>query len=66
MTRQEIEKAVQAIRDIAGDDEAAHGKEDALYAAFVQHIAETAGRELAECAKLVLTTSEIRFARWCA
>lgn len=66
MTRQEIEKAIEHIREIAADDEMAHSEEDDLYAAFVRHVAETAGGELAECAKMVLTTSEIRFARWCA
>lgn len=66
MNRQEIEKAIAHIREIAGDDEMAHIKEDELYVAFVRRVAQEAGGELAECAKLVLTTSEIDFERWCA
>lgn len=66
MTMEEIEKAVQHIREIAGDDEAAHGREDELHVAFIRHVADTACAELAKKARRVLTTSKIRFSRWCA
>lgn len=66
MTMEEIEKAVQHIREIAGDDEAAHGREDELHVTFIRHVADTACGELAKKARRVLTTSKIRFSRWCA
>ncbi len=66
MTKTDIEKATEHIREIASDAEMAHAKEDALYSNFIKHVADTAGGELAECAKLVLTTEDISFPRWCA
>ena len=65
MTKEEILQAVQKIRDIAGDDERAHSQEDALREGFIEFIVERNG-ELGELARLVLSTNEIDFARWCA
>ena len=46
-------------------DEVAHGAEDQLYADFISYVA-SGGEGLAEKAKLILTTQDIKFARWCA
>ena len=53
------------IKAIKHDDEVAHSKEDDLHREFIQAVAES-DHPLAEVAKVVLTTEEIRFARWCA
>ncbi len=62
-----IEK-VEAIKNIASDDEMAHGNEDDLYYQFICCVA--AGmyekEEAIEIANIIKSTSEIDFARWCA
>ncbi len=64
MTLGEIKDAIDHIKAIAGDDEAAHGEEDQLMCDFISHVASLEIPELSEKAKLVLTTKEIDFARW--
>lgn len=66
MDMKEIERRIEEIRLVAGDDEVAHGKEDDLHEAFIQYVAETAAEPLASMAKRVLSTKDIHFARWCA
>lgn len=66
MTVKYIEKQVQFIASIAGDDEAAHGMEDSLYAEVFQAIAEGRCSAPADCARAVLETKKLDFARWCA
>jgi hypothetical protein len=66
MKIEDVKKCVAAIEAMKDDDESAHDAEAALYASFIQHVAETAGGELAEMAREVLKTSDIEFARWCA
>ena len=60
--RQEVER----IRLMAGDYEAAHGAEDALYCRFVEVIAHDAPYPFNEIAKEIYKTREIDFARHCA
>lgn len=66
MKLEDVKKAVAEIEAMKGDDESAHNAEDALYGAFVQHVADTAGGELAVMAREVLKTADIDFSRWCA
>lgn len=66
MNLNDINKVVGEIDAAKGDDERAHGMEDDLRAAFIRHVAETAGGDLAEMARAVLKTEEINFCRWCA
>lgn len=69
MTTEEIKQRIQHIRDSRWDDESAHSLEDALYGDFIKHIAESGCSNpelISEQAKLILTTSTIRFSRWCA
>jgi len=66
MTRPEIEAALADIHNVAWGDEIAHVREDELHTKFIQHVARTAGGELAECAELVLSTKKIIFSRWYA
>ena len=63
-----VEEAVADIESMAGDDEAAHTKEDQLYYEILKLIAEGAlsGEDAVLCAKEALKTVEIDFARWCA
>lgn len=63
----DIRARLEAIRDVAGDDEVAHGREDSLREEFIEHVRDNpADSKLAEKASLVLSTDEISFARWCA
>lgn len=71
MTLKEIEARIFHIHEIRGDDEMAHSEEDKLRDDFITYIASLSclSDELAylpEKARLVLTTSEIEFSRWCA
>ena len=67
MTIHEIKERIQAIKDCAGDDEAAHSMEDTLREEFIAYVHITSEVEhLSEKAKLILSTSEIEFSRWCA
>jgi hypothetical protein len=66
MTLKEIQDRVASIDERKGDDESAHGAEDALREDFIRYVAETATPSLAEKARLVLSTKDIDFARWCA
>lgn len=66
MTMDEIKTEVQHISDMQDDDESAHSMEDALRDAFIVHVAENAGGELAEMAREVLKTGDIVFCRWYA
>ena len=65
MSIEEIKKALSMIEAANGDDEAQHSLEDELYAGFVEHISQGQS-EYAEMAKLILTTKQMDFARWCA
>lgn len=60
-----VKDEVAAIAAMIGDDEAAHSKEDKLYAEVLRVIAKgtTNGAELAKAA---LKTKKLDFARWCA
>ena len=67
MTTKEIMERIQHIRDRAADPEAAHANEDKLRADFIRYVATLGSLSpLAQKAKLVLTTDDIEFARWCA
>ena len=65
MTPEEARARVEAIREMADDDEDAHRMEDALRSDVLRAIANGSryGRALSEIA---LTTSEIEFCRWYA
>ena len=65
MTFEEIEKRVKEIGDIAWDDEGAHSSEDCLREDFIFYISQM-DNELGRKAKLILTTNDVEFARWCA
>lgn len=64
MTLTEIQEALHDISAYAGDDEIAHIEEDVLMVQFIKYIASNpSDPELAEKAKLVLTSNEIKFNR---
>lgn len=65
MTKEEIEESIALINEIRGDDEMAHGKEDALHLDFIGYVAKRKD-SLGTKARLILTTEDIDFARWCA
>jgi hypothetical protein len=57
---------VNEIRDIAGDGEVAHSKEDDLWRDVLRAIAEGTVVSGSECARVALLTQDIEFERWCA
>ena len=67
MTEKEIKKRIKKIEKISSDcgDEVAHGLEDELREEFIKYIADYGDMHLVEKAKLVLSTNDIEFARWC-
>lgn len=68
MTTKVIQQRINAIREMAGDDESAHAAEDSLYLEFIKYVASLGGvySDLANKAKLLHQTQNIKFARWCA
>jgi len=69
MTLKEIEDRIEHISANKDDDEAAHGAEDVLYSTFIEYVASPAARDdltLADKARMVLSTKQIDFQRWCA
>ncbi len=68
MTTHEIKSRIKNIREIANDDESAHSAEDELHLDFIKYVATLSEHlpELAAKAKLVASTEDIRFCRWCA
>jgi len=66
MTKKEIVRMIQEIQDMANDDaESAHILEDNLREDFIKYIAKRKDY-LGKKARLILTTNNIDFARWCA
>jgi len=65
MTVNEAKQKVETLKEIAGDDEAAHGFEDNLRDDFIRYAATEKGK-VGRIARIILTTSKIDFCRWCA
>lgn len=67
MTFDDIRGRLDKIKASVGDFEAAHGLEDDLYVAFIFYVSsDPSDDDLGEKAKLVLTSEEIDFPRYCA
>jgi len=65
MTKEEALRMVEEIRNIEDIDEVAHSYEDDLREAFIEFVAKRKDK-LGEIARIVLSTNDIRFSRWCA
>ena len=65
MTPAEAKKVVDAIKDAQWDDEHAHSLEDRLHRDFIQHIVNLKICGLSDTARIILTTKDIEFNRWC-
>ena len=65
MTKKEIQRRIDSIIDVIDDDEVAHCEEDDLRKDFIEYIAKRKD-SLGKKARLILTTNELNFARWCA
>lgn len=61
----EVLRRIEEIRACAGDDEAAHGREDDLYHDFIRSLAPRHDR-IGRLARLVLQTRLVTFTRHCA
>jgi len=65
VTSDEVRARLDALRAIAGDDEAAHAEEDNLRADVLGAI-QAGAPNPQQLAWLALKTSDIEFERWCA
>lgn len=63
MDEKYILEKIEEIKAMAGDDENAHILEDILYADFIEYISKREDH-LGKKARLILTTNDIKFARW--
>ncbi len=68
MTRKEVELIIDEVRYFArlGDAEAAHATEDALRRDFIKWVSEGEATNAQEIARMILSTDDIDFPRWCA
>lgn len=65
MTVDDVKAKVQEIFDARHDDEVAHNREDALYEAVLEAIAQGASNP-SELAEAALATRGLDFHRWCS
>ena len=65
MKPKDVRKRVEKIRQMAGDDEMAHGEEDRLWGDVLMAIANGAPKAK-KLAQEALKTLDIEFYRWCA
>ena len=68
LTLEDAIKLVAQIDKMKDDDEAAHSEEDSLRAWFIESCAMGlyTKKEMIEVGKVVLSTKDLDFARWCA
>ena len=66
MNMYQINKWLKRIEENIDDPEKAHASEDALYIAFIEHVAESGTKDLAKLAQRVLKAQDIDFPHWCA
>lgn len=66
MTIQDVQVALNNIRDSKDDDEVAHSMEDDLHQAVLLAIADGTAEEPKIMARLALESLNINFSRWCA
>lgn len=64
MTIRTVKECVAEIQALADDDGMAHAKEDELMTAFITLIANE-NSKYSKMARLILSTSDIHFHRWC-
>lgn len=62
----EVTRRIQAIREKAGDYEAQHALQDALYVDVLYAIAYGTCENAPTVAAVALTVEEMDFPRWCA
>ena len=68
LTLEDAIELVAQIDKMKDDDEAAHSEEDDLRAWFIESCATGlyTKKEMIEVGKVVLSTKDLDFARWCA
>ena len=68
MTEQEALSAIEMIKRMAADDEMAHRREDDLREEFIRSVEDGSlrGKKARKIAKIILSSNDIKFARWCA
>lgn len=65
MTVDDVLRGLEEILQLSGDDERAHGAEDALFVAVLESIADGEAEDPVKMARLALTSRAIPFARYC-
>jgi hemerythrin-like domain-containing protein len=64
LTVERVKRCVQYIRDVQGDDEVAHAREDELHRAVLAHVAS--GFDGTAVAAAAVKTTKLKFSRWCS
>ena len=65
MKVKEAKARIEHLKEISGDDEAAHIEEDDLRDDFIIFVAKRKDR-IGKIAKIILTSEDVSFSRWCA
>lgn len=65
-TLEDVRKAVEHVREVQGDPEAAHEAEDLLFREVLLAIATGQCEDPKACAAEALKTRRLGFRRWCA
>lgn len=66
LTLLDVKTDLNLLRELSGDDEAAHSFEDSLFITVLTAIANGAAENPQEMARLALTAQDVIFARWYA
>lgn len=66
LTPEKVKEMVEDLKQIIGDDESAHAREDEIHQQTLEAISQGECFSPWECAKEALKTKEIDFNRWCA
>jgi hypothetical protein len=68
LTIEEVNKRIDWIKNNLYDDEACHSKEDQLREMFIVNVInkQYTIEEAAEIGRLVMSTDDLDFQRWCA
>lgn len=64
LTKSSIMEKITEIKKAAGDDEVQHSIEDCLEDSFILSLTSRKDK-VGDLAKLVISTNEIKFSRWC-
>lgn len=66
MTPADVQQMVDHLARPCGDDETLHAEEDQIHQDVLEAIALGKAENPCDCARIALTTKDLKFHRWCA